>query len=155
MDDRYANVLFGMILGGMTTSRFFSNIREKQSLCYYCSCFTHRGMRTLTAYAGVEPQNIERTRDAILKEFDDIRENGVTEEELERAKLEIINEASSTYDSVSAISGWYLSQLNDGEFITPEEYIERIKAVTPERVRAISGKYTLDTVYTLCGEERQ
>ena len=37
MDDRFANVLLGMILGGMTTSRFFENIREKQSLCYYCS----------------------------------------------------------------------------------------------------------------------
>lgn len=153
MSDRYANVLLSTILGGMTTSRFFENIREKQSLCYYCSCFSNRFNKVLTVYAGVEPQNAERTRAAVLAEIKSICDSGVSEDELERAKLEVINEAMTTYDGVSSIAGWYLGQVHDGEFISPEEYIERIREVTAERVRAVCLGYSLDTVYTLSGGE--
>ena len=153
MDDRPANALFSAILGGMTTSRFFTNIREKQSLCYYCSCGSDRFSRTLTCAAGIEPDNAEKTRAAMLAELNDICENGVSEDELATAKLELCNALSSTYDSAVGISGWYLSQIIDEKFITPEEYAEQIKAVTPERVRDAARKYSLDTVYLLKNKE--
>ncbi len=152
LEDRYAGALLSMILGGMTTSRFFSKIREQQSLCYYCSSFSNRFKRIITAYAGVEPQNVQRTEQAILAEFRDVAENGVTEEELSRAKLEIINDAKSVYDGVNAIAAWYAAQLMDGMAISPEEYIERISEVTPERVQEACRRYTLDTVFTLMAE---
>ncbi len=150
--DRYAGALLSMILGGMTTSRFFTKIREEQSLCYYCSCFSNRFKRVITAYAGVDGQNLKHTEDAILAELRDICENGVSEEELSRAKLEIINDAKSVYDGVNAIASWYSAQLMDDEIITPEEYIERISAVTTERVQAASRFYSLDTVFSLMAE---
>lgn len=153
MNDRFANTLFGMILGGMTTSRFFENIREKQSLCYYCSGFTDRLKRTLIANSGVEPQNIKRTQEAIIKELENIQQNGVTEDEVKRAKLEALNDISSLYDSVGTIASWYLGQVTEGTFMTPEEYTEKIMAVTAERIQAASRLYTLDTIYTLCPEE--
>lgn len=153
MNDRPANAVFSSILGGMTTSRFFTNIREKQSLCYYCSCGSDRFLRTLTCTAGIEPDNAEKTREAMLAELRDICENGVSEDELEHAKLELCNALSSTYDSAFGISGWYLSQIIDEKFITPEEYAEQIKDVTPERVREAAKKYTLDTVYLLKNKE--
>ncbi len=152
MDDRYAGSLLSMVLGGMTTSRFFSNIREKQSLCYYCSCFSNRFKRVITAYAGVDPLNVEKTREAVLAEFKDICENGVSEDELARAKLEIVNDAKSVYDSVNAISSWYSAQLMDDELLTPEDFIAEIQKVTPERVQAACRKYSPDTFYTLMAE---
>ncbi len=152
MDDRYAGSLLSMILGGMTTSRFFSKIREQQSLCYYCSCFSNRFKRVITAYAGVDPHNVEKTRKAVLAEFKDICENGITEDELKRAKLEIINDAKSVYDSVNAISSWYSAQLMDDKLLTPEDFIAEIQKVTPERVRAACLKYSPDTFYTLMSE---
>lgn len=152
MQDRYAGALLSMILGGMTTSRFFMKIREEQSLCYYCSSFSNRFKRVITAYAGVDGCNVERTRDAVLAEFRDVCENGVSEDELQRAKLEIINDAKSVYDGVKAIASWYSAQLLDEHVITPEEYIEEVKKVTPERIREACGKYALDTVFTLMPE---
>ncbi len=152
LDDRYAASLLSMVLGGMTTSRFFSKIREKQSLCYYCSCFSNRFKRVITAYAGVDPQNVEKTREAILAEFRDICENGVSEDELARAKLEIVNDAKSVYDSVNAISSWYSVQLMDNVLLTPEDFITEIEKVTPERVQAACRKYSPDTFYTLMPE---
>lgn len=153
MDDRPANSLFSLILGGMTTSRFFMNIREKQSLCYYCGCGTDRFSKTLCCSAGIEPANAEKTRAAILTEIDDIRENGVSEEELERAKLEMLNAVSSSYDDELGLLSWYISQITDEKFISPEEYAEEIRRVTPERVRSAAAKYSLDTVYTLKNKE--
>lgn len=153
MEDRYAGALLSMILGGMTTSRFFMKIREEQSLCYYCSSFSNRFKRVITVYAGVEPQNVQRTYDAVLAEFRDICENGVYEDELSRAKLEIINDARTVYDGVTSISSWYSAQLMDEELITPEQYIERISEVTPERVQQACRRYSLDTFYTLMPQE--
>ncbi len=152
MEDRFAGALLSMVLGGMTTSRFFTKIREEQSLCYYCSCFSNRFKRVITAYAGVDRQNVEHTREAILAEFRDVCENGVSEDELARAKLEIINDAKSVYDGVNAIASWYTSQLMDENVLTPEEYIAEIQKVTPERLQAACRRYSLDTVFTLMPE---
>ncbi len=154
MEDRYAGALLSMVLGGMTTSRFFAKIREEQSLCYYCGSISNRFKRVIVASAGVDSANVERTRQAVLEQFRDICENGVTEQELERAKLEIINDAKSVYDGVHALESWYSSQLMDETVLSPEDYISRIMAVTPERVQAACRMYSLDTVYSLMPEVR-
>ncbi|MCX4354601.1 MAG: insulinase family protein [Oscillospiraceae bacterium] len=151
--DFRAALILSVILGGMTTSRFFLNIREKQSLCYYCACTGNRALRTLTAYAGVEPQNIELTKQAILDELNDIRENGVTEEELSAAKLDLYNRYSSMKDSPSIMIAWYHGQILDDEIHSPEEECREIEKVTSERIRAAARAYTLDTVYTLCSPD--
>lgn len=153
LEDRYAGSLFACILGGMTTSRFFLNIREKQSLCYYCSCAGNRILRTLTAYAGIEPQNIERVKEAVLAEVNDICENGVTGEELRTAKLEMHNTASSMNDNPLAMISWYHNQILEDSILTPEEYCAEVDKVSAERVRDAARKYSLDTVYTLCSPD--
>ena len=151
--DRYALSMLAMILGGMTTSRFFMNIREKQSLCYYCACTSHRSKRVLTAYAGVEPQNLGRTEEAILSEIEDIRQNGVTDEELKTARLEIGNQISTLYDSATALIGWHINQIADEKILSPEEYRAEVSKVDPARIQAAARALALDTVYTLSGED--
>lgn len=151
MDDIFANAVFTVILGGMPTSRFFMNIREKQSLCYYCGCSSDRNMRTLSVFSGVEPKNIKRTQEAVIAEIKDICENGVSEDEMRAAKLEISNNLASLYDS-PALIGWYLDQTVEPKELSPEEYRGEIEKVTSERIREAARKYTLDTVYTLSQE---
>lgn len=151
LSDHYADKLFTMILGGMTTSRFFMNIREKQSLCYYCGCFSNRFKRVLTVNAGVEPQNLKRTENAVISELSELQNNGVTESELKAAILEAENQLEMMRDS-TAISGWYLDQITDERILSPEEYLAELKRVTPERIQAAARLYRLDTVYALSGE---
>lgn len=149
--NRAANMLFSLILGGMTTSRFFMNIREKQSLCYYCSSTADRQKQVLFVVSGVEPCNIEKTRDAVFKEIRDIQENGVTEEELTAAKLEVKNQVAVLYDHASALGTWYLNQITDEKLQTPEEFLEDVRKVDRNAVQAIAQIYALDTVYVLSG----
>lgn len=151
LTDNYANKLFTMILGGMSTSRFFTNIREKQSLCYYCSCGSNRHKRVLTVHSGVEPANLKRVEEAVLAELDRLCSDGITDEELSAAVLEVENRIASMRDT-PAVAGWYLDQITDERILRPEEYLERIKQVTPERIVAAARQYKLDTVYSLSGE---
>ncbi len=151
LTDRFANMVFTMILGGMTTSRFFRNIREKQSLCYYCAAAGSVYKKYLCAYAGVEPCNTERVERAVMAEIADIAENGVTKEELSAALLELRNSFSSLYDNANALSSWYLNKLLDDRMLSPEEYYDEVSKVSSERVAAVARQYKLDTVYTLSG----
>lgn len=153
LEDKFAMTMLSMILGVMTTSRFFQNIREKQSLCYYCACTSNRAKKVLAAYAGVEPQNVERTEEAILKEIEDIRQNGVTDEELEAARLEINNQLSTLYDSTNALIAWHLNRITDEKMLSPEEYRAEIARVDSARVQEAAKQLKLDTVYTLYGED--
>ncbi len=149
LTDRFAGTLLGMVLGGTSTSRFFTNIREKQSLCYYCSGFSNRFLRSFTASAGVDPENTEKTKEAILAEFRNVLEHGVEEDELELAKKDLINSARAIFDSVISVAPWYQMQLFNDEILSPEEYIERVKDVTVKRVKDACALYSLDTLYIL------
>lgn len=155
LSDYEANYIFARILGGMTTSRFFTNIREKQSLCYYCSSLIDRSKRTLICYAGIEPKNKKRAEEAVLKELRDICESGVTEEEILQAKLDLKNQYKTIYDSAAALSLWYSMQLPTNEFLSPEEFFGKLEPVTAERIQKIAREYKLDTVYTLSGKNSE
>lgn len=147
--DRFAVYLLSMILGGMATSRFFVNIREKQSLCYYCSSSSNRAARALFVNSGVEPQNIDRTRQAVLDELKNVCDGGVTDEELKNAKLYAVNALSAMKDNPGAMVAHYYGQIADEKTLSPEEQCALIDEVTAERIQAAARAFTLDTVYTL------
>ncbi len=153
-EDRFALGALNVIFGMMTTSRLFMNVREKQSLCYYCASSSLKTKRTLTVYSGVEPANIERVRCAIEHELDNIRENGVTDEEINAMLLEYESQNAQIYDSPAALMANYQGQLTDKErFLTPEDFLEKLSEVTSDRIREMARHLTLDTVYTLSGED--
>lgn len=153
LTDKPAYMMLTMILGGMTMSRFFRNIREKQSLCYYCAASGSFYHRLLTAYAGVKPKNVSRTAEAIKRELADIVENGVTDDEIAAARLEIRNTLQSMNDSARLMGMWYVNQLLEQKPLSPEELWEEIEKVTSDRIKAAAGGFKLDTVYTLSGGE--
>ena len=70
-----------------------------------------------------------------------------------QAKLELKNQYRTIYDSASALALWYLVQLPDEDFLTPEEFSESLELVTAERIRDAARMYSLDTVYTLSGKD--
>ncbi|MBQ4105021.1 MAG: insulinase family protein [Clostridia bacterium] len=141
------------ILGGSAHSKFFKNVREKQSLCYYCISRYHRVKGIMTVESGVESENIEKTKNAIMAELDAIRKGDITDDEINFAKLSVSNDFVSICDTVSGIGEWYLSQLGDGRLLSVEEAIADFNSVTKEQIVAVANKLTLDTVYVLKGNE--
>lgn len=139
------------ILGGSAHSKFFVNVREKQSLCYYCVSRYQRAKGIVTVESGVEFDNIEKTKQAVLAELDAIRRGDVTDDEINFAKLSVANDFVSICDTVSGIGEWYVSQLADAKLLTVEEAIEDFNSVTKEQIVEAANKLTLDTVYVLRG----
>lgn len=152
LEDREAMTILGLILGVLPTSRFFQNIREKQSLCYYCSCTVNKNPRVLTAYAGVQPENLKRTEEAILKELEDIQKNGVTKDEIETAMLDMRNQTSSINDSAKSLINWYSAQVDSDELLSPEQQAAEYEKVDAARIQEAARQFKLDTVYSLSGE---
>jgi predicted Zn-dependent peptidase len=50
---------------------------------------------------------------------------------------------------------WYFDRFCEGEIISPEEMLEKYKAVTRERIIAAAESLTLDTVYLMLNKEVQ
>ncbi|MBR6789304.1 MAG: insulinase family protein [Oscillospiraceae bacterium] len=154
--DRRLNAMRMMnaILGGTPTSKLFLNVREKLSLCYYCSASFDRTKGALVVDSGVEHDNIEKAREAILDQVAQMQRGDFTDTDMEYARLSLYNSFRSMNESAHAVSGYYLGQLLQNTEETPELQCERIAAVTREEIIEAANALRLDTVYCLtCQEE--
>lgn len=148
-EEAVATRLMCTILGGTATSKFFTNVREKKSLCYYCSSRFFRLKGIMVVGSGVETANLDAAREAILNEVEEMKKGNISDFEIESAKLAVINSFYGVVDTVQGIVSWYSSQLMDRSTDTPEEAAEKIRAVTKEQIVAAANKLQLDTIYTL------
>lgn len=62
-------------------SKLFVNVREKESLCYYCSARYDVYKGTMLIDCGVEPENTERAKQAILEQVSLLQAGSFTEQE--------------------------------------------------------------------------
>lgn len=150
-DERAVTVsrLMCSILGGTANSKLFNNVREKQSLCYYCAARYDKMKGIVIVDSGVQGENIEKTEKAVLKEIEDMKNGIISDFELESTKLAVVNSFKSTNDTTSGIDVWYSSQMFGDSFRSVEEMTEEFMSVTKEEITQAAKKLTLDTVYVL------
>ena len=137
------------ILGGTANSKLFCNVREKQSLCYYCAARYDKLKGIMTIDSGVEGDNINKAEKAILKEVEDMKNGKITDFEMDSTKLAVVNSFRATNDTVSGIESWYAYQLFEGDFKSIEQVSAEINEVTKEQIVKAAQRLTLDTVYVL------
>lgn len=157
--DVMAQRLMSAVLGGTPNSKFFLNVREKYSLCYYCAARYDRNKGILTVDSGVETQNIEKAEKEILNQIHALQNGELSDFEMDSTKLSITNSFNSMSDTVGGTEAWYISQLLDKEQLTPEEASKRVMDVSAQQVIDAAKKLMLDTVYVLRpngnGEEKE
>ena len=139
-------------LGGTPTSRLFQNVREKQSLCYYCAASYTSLTGALCVDSGVEHDKAAKTRDAILHELDAMCTGEITQAELDDVKRMLKNQLAAVSDTLQGLEGWYFAECMRGTQKTPEEVSAEIDAVTQEDVRRVLSRFTLSVCYTLTKE---
>ncbi len=147
--------LMSMLYGGTATSLLFNNVREKLSLCYYCSSNYLRKNGMMFVQSGLEEVNYQKAVDEIKKQLSVVAENKFTDEELAATKLYALNGFAEINDSVYSIERWYSLQFMDGCIMTPEEAAEKISAVTREEVAECAAKVCVDTIYLLAPEKAE
>jgi predicted Zn-dependent peptidase len=124
------------------SSRLFQEIREKRGLAYSTYSYVQQfaGAGSLSFYAGCAPAKTEEVvkiiRDIIL----DVAENGLTHEEIARAKGAVSGSlVLSQEDTGSRMSRIGKSELVYGEVMSFDEILKRIGDVTSEDIREIAS----------------
>lgn len=145
--------LMSALFGGTPHSKLFLNVREKLSLCYYCSSSYDRHKGIVMVQSGVEQKNIEKAREEILRQLQAVQEGDFSAEDLDAAKMSVANSFRTMSDYLGGLEAWYLSQAFEKTVLTPEQSAEAVGGVTKEQVVKAAQTVSLDTVYQLTGKE--
>jgi zinc protease len=142
-EDRYALDLLQEACSDLG-SRLFLRVREKLGLAYYVGAQHFPGLAPgyFAFYAGTEPTKAALVEQEFLKEAELLRTEGLTAEELKRAKAKIIGQKKIARQDLGSLAsltaldelyglGYQRTELDDAKF----------EAVTLEQVKAVAQKY--------------
>lgn len=142
-------VVMADIFGGGPHSKLFLNVREKQSLCYYCSARPVRRKGIMLVESGVEGKNILKAKEEILKQFNQVKDGCFTQEDLDTSIRSLCVGIRMVEDDLTALDFWYSSRFDEQTPLTPKQYIEKLKQVTRQQVIDAARGFEPDTVYIL------
>ena len=139
----YALAVVNNVFGGSTSSRLFQNIREDKGLVYsiYSSQTLFRKCGELGIFASTSEEYLKEVYDLIIKEIKEIKENYITEEELEQSKKQLKGNYILSLESINAkMLSHGESMLLNNKIKDEDEIIEHINSVNMEQVKAIINK---------------
>jgi zinc protease len=141
-DDRFAAQMIAGVASGLG-GRFFDELRDKQSLSYTVQAFpsTRRAAGAFVAYMATSPDKESAARDGLLREFEKLRTEPVTAEELDRAKTYAIGTHQIRMQSGSAWLGDMVDAWLLGSLAELTEYESRLRAVTASQMLAVAQRY--------------
>lgn len=148
-------MLASYMLGGDVSSKLFTVVREKLSLCYYCSSRFARGKFAMTVSSGVEKENLDKAMAAIEEQLDELRKGNFTDEDIAKSKLSINTSLRASNDCMDSISTWISGCIYDDDYTTPEEKIKHFDEITREQIINAAESMKLDTVYILTSKEEE
>ncbi|MEM1484073.1 insulinase family protein [Oscillospiraceae bacterium PP1C4] len=143
------------LFGGTPNSRLFVYVREKLSLCYYCSARFDRLTGLMMVDSGVEKENKQKAHDEILNQLEIIKRGEFTDDEMTATRLLMQNSLSSVTDSLGAIEEWYMTQVMSASAYSPADEAALLEEITREDIIKAARQVTLDTVYFLTGKEAE
>jgi predicted Zn-dependent peptidase len=143
-DERFACYVLNTLLGGGMSSRLFQNIRERQGLAYavFSELNGYRDTGCLSIYAGTSVESARKVVESIVKEFRDLKENAVVDEELRRAKDHLKGSLMLSLESTaSRMSNLARQEMYFRKFFTLDELVESIESVTSADVQRIAQTF--------------
>ena len=136
------------VFGGGPYSKLFANVREKMSLCYYCSARYTKLKSYIMIQCGCNEENMDKAVHEILNQLEEIK-NGNFDEEFNSSKIGLRDAILSVNDTPELIENWYSNQLTVKSIKSPEESAQENDAVTKEQVMHCATLLKLDTIYKL------
>ena len=150
-DDYAARRVMVDLFGGSPHSKLFTVVREKMSLCYYCSAMMFRQKGVMLVQSGIESYNEEKAKTAILEQLEDIKNGNFTDDDIASSVKSLEDGFRSVSDSAESVASWFTSQVCSNKYLYPEDFIEQFKKVTREDIIKAAKAVTLDTVFMLEG----
>lgn len=138
-EDKIVLTVMNQIFGSGMDSRLFTQVREKNNLCYSInmseSSYMEKGICAIQS--STRKENLDKMYSIIDEEILKIKSELVLDEELKRAKIKIKSDVYSTYDSAWGISSDLLSR-KFFELKDMEDVLKKLDTITKEQVRDIA-----------------
>lgn len=142
--DYLASRVLNYILGGGASSRLFMNLREKKGYTYgaYSSIGADKLITSFSANASVKQTATDSAITEIIYEIRNLRDNGVTEEELVNAKANLSGSFGRSLESPSTIANF---AINTERYKLPKDfyatYLQKLNALTVGDINAAAKKF--------------
>jgi predicted Zn-dependent peptidase len=139
--DRYAVHVLNVILGGGMSSRLFQTIREDRGLAYavYSGVNAYTDAGYLSVYAATSPEQLTDVIKLSIEEFNKLKQEPVSDLELERAKGQLKVSIMLSLESTSArMSNLARQEIFFGRQFTLDEILERIEKVSIADVQRVA-----------------
>ncbi len=149
---RYSLSILNNVLGGNMSSRLFQEIREKRGLAYAIGTYgrSYQDGGYFCAYGGTSPDTYEQVLELTRKEFDNVRQNGLTDDELAKAKTQVRGAVVLGLESMNARMNRYgESLLSYGRVIPITEVLAEYEAVTHETIAEVAAQVLDESHLTL------
>jgi zinc protease len=132
--------------------RLFMELRDKQSLAYSVSSFTRPGLETgmFGVYLACEPGKLSTAKEGIFKELEKVKEEGLSDQELEDAKRYLIGTEAIEYQTNgSQALRMALDEIYGLGYGHQQEFIREIRGVTSEDIKRVAKKFFIPNGYTI------
>lgn len=143
--DYYAAQVISEVLGGNMASRLFVEVREKRGLVYGVSAglLSNKYMGALRIYAGTTPEQGHECLEVIVNELRKLEQDGITTDELDRAKVQLMSENVMRGEGSGARMGALATSWKyEHKLRTIQEVKEAIDAVTKEQVLNVLHRFS-------------
>lgn len=142
--DIYALDVLSTILGDGRSSILYRNLKENKQLAFSISASnsTYKDDGLFLISANFIPKNYKELEEEIFEEIEELIEDGITEEQLNRAKSIIERDTYYARESVSNIAeeiGYSMIITEDKNFY--KNYLNNIQKVTKADVDKVAKKY--------------
>jgi predicted Zn-dependent peptidase len=151
---RAALVVYSTLLGGSMGSRLFDEIREQRGLAYSVYALDHAfaDVPILQLSAGLDSTKCVEAFERMGEIVDELRRDGPTEEEVERARAYSAGRMVLTFENTGAVARYAASQtIVRGEEIDHEAAIEALDAVTFEEVAEVARGISVERAVACVG----
>jgi zinc protease len=141
--DRYALELIQESCSDLG-SRLFLRVREKLGLAYYVGAQNFMGLTPgyFAFYTGTEPSKAAQVETELLKEAELLRNEGLSAEELKRAKAKVIGQRKIARQELGGLAMAHaLDELYGLGFDYGDGEDAKLEAVTLDQVKAAAQKY--------------
>ena len=151
--DEAAIRVFNAVFGGCVTSKLFTHVRERLSLCYYASSSVDLFKGIMTVSSGIDFDKYEPALNEINAQLDAVRAGEISEEELSGARKAVANALRQIPDSAAGLEDHYLRQALQGTDASPDDLAALVEEVTAAQVAEIARGVEADAVFFLRGAD--
>ncbi len=142
--DKAALDVIGFLLGSGRSSRLYQELREKRQIAHdvWAGAWCVQECGLFQVEAECDPADAEAARDALFEVVETLQREGPSEDELAKAvRATLTGQLRSLITTKGQAAALGNSWLISGTLDLSTQYLQAIRALTPERVRDVARHY--------------